>query len=214
MLALLLGSTSFAQDVAHLTYDVSVSSDNPQVEAMKSMMDGSKMDIYSNGKFIRSDFNLGTLSTNTSIVDLTNKNLLILISSGMSGQKMALQPTLAEMDSAKMKEGEPKVVLTGDVKKIGDYTCKKATLTRPDGVSFDVWYTDQIKIGDLSGTMADFKGVPGVPLEYTVYQGPMKILFTFVKYEPNATVAQDFFSMDVPAGYKVMSKEDLENMSH
>lgn len=214
MLALLLGSTSFAQDVAHLSYTVSVSSDNPQMASMKSMMEGSKMDIYINGKFTRTDFNLGTLTTTTNIIDQTGKNVLMLINSEMGGQKIALKSTLDEMDSEKNEQGDPKISLSGDTKEIAGYSCKKAIITLSNGMSFNLWYTNKIKIGDLRGTDASFKGIDGVPLEYTIYQGPLKMEFTFTKFEPNAKVADDFFSMAIPDGYKEMTKEDLQKMSH
>lgn len=210
LLVLSFNTGSFAKGAQHLSYEVSVSSDNPQMQQMQSMMDGSKMDMYSNGKFSRTDFNMGSMMQMTSIIDYDSKQSLSLIS-GMSG-KMAITASLADLKKKTEENQNIKVKLIDSTKEIAGFPCKKASITLPEGMTLDMWYTTKINMGDLSGTSLDYKGIPGTPMEFMMKKGQMIFKYTATKYEPNVQVDAHFFDMTAPAGYKVISAEDLKNM--
>lgn len=206
----ILSNLTFGQDTKHLVYNITISGDDPQVEMMKSLMDGAKMELYSNDKFSRVDFSLGSVMTTNTIVDLTKKQALTLMS-GMMG-KTATQMTLEELEAKKASVAKPEVELIDETKVIAGYNCKKALITMEDGTEFETWYTDEIKLGDLSGTNLAMKDIPGVPLEFSSKNGPMMMLFTASLYEPKAKVDKKLFDMTIPEGYKITTMEDLKNM--
>lgn len=53
ILAVVLSTGAFGQKTTHIVYNMSVSSDNPQMQSMQSMFEGSKMEIFANEKFCR-----------------------------------------------------------------------------------------------------------------------------------------------------------------
>ena len=210
LLVAILSNVTFGQDTKHLVYNITISGDDPQVEMMKSLMDGAKMELYSNDKFSRVDFSLGTVMTTNTIVDLNKKETLTLMS-GMMG-KTATSISLADLEAKKESSKKPEVELIDESKKIAGYNCKKAILTTEDGTELETWYTNEIQLGDLSGTSLVNKDIPGVPLEFTSKNGPMTMLFTASLYEPKAKVDKKMFDMSIPEGYKVVTTDDLKKM--
>ncbi|MEO9257539.1 MAG: hypothetical protein ABI207_04100, partial [Crocinitomicaceae bacterium] len=144
LLVAILSNVTFGQDTKHLVYNITISGDDPQVEMMKSLMDGAKMELYSNDKFSRVDFSLGTVMTTNTIVDLAKKQALTLMS-GMMG-KTATKMTLEELEAKKASTKKPEVELIDETKVIAGYTCKKALITMEDGTELETWYTDEIKL--------------------------------------------------------------------
>ena len=210
LLIAILSNVTFGQDTKHVVYNIAISGDDPQVEMMKSLMDGAKMELYINDKFSRLDFNLGTVMTTNTIVDLGKKEALTLMS-GMMG-KTATKMSLAELEAKKESSTKPEVELIDETKKIAGYNCKKAILTTEDGTELETWYTDEIVMGDLSGTNLANKDIPGFPLEFSSKNGPMTMLFTASLVEPKAKVDKKLWDMTIPEGYKVVTTEELKNM--
>jgi GLPGLI family protein len=210
LLVAILSSVSFGQDTKHIVYNIAISGDDPQVEMMKSLMDGANMELYINEKFSRLNFNLGTMMTTNTIVDLGKKEALTLMS-GMMG-KTATQMSLEELEAKKESAAKPEVELIDETKKIAGYNCKKVILTTEDGTELETWYTDEIEMGDLSGTNLGNKDIPGFPLEFSSKKGPMTMLFTASLFEPKTKVDKKLFDMTIPEGYKIVTTEDLKNM--
>lgn len=210
LFAALFSSASFGQGTTHIVYDVSVTSNNPQMQSMQSMFDGSTMEMYSNREYCRANMVLGSISKTTTITDLKTKNGIVLISS-MVG-KMAMKMTPEDFDKKKSDTANVKVQLIDSTKRIAGYECKKAVLTINNGFSFDMWYTKDIDMGEITGMPDGYEKVPGTPLEFTVNQGPMKMTYTASKIELNTKVDDSVFDMKIPEGYKLTSMDDLKKM--
>lgn len=211
ILTALFGISAFGQKNIHIIYNMSISSDNPQMQSMQSMFEGSKLEVYANDKFCRANLSLGSLTTTSTIVDLSSKNAVLLITS-MAGN-MAMKLNADELKEKNAQQNNLAVTLTDSVKKIAGYTCKKAILTANDSIKFDMWYTTDLNLGNLSGTPLEYDKIPGTPMEFSVQKGPITMKCTASTIDLNATVDSTTFDMTIPEGYKIMSLDDLKKMS-
>lgn len=213
---LLFGTLQFvgAQTTeGHITYKIELSSDNPEMQMISAMANGSTMDLYFNKAKSRSEMKVGVFMNTTTIMDLDTKKMLTL-TSGMMGKNAILgtvpendEQTKAEQDSSKLK-----VTLTSETKEIIGLKAKKAIIATEDGKTVDFWYTDDIKV-DLKGqAMVKKTGIPGVLLEMVVDQGGFKMNFTAIAYESKLPKNNQLFSMEVPEGYTVREGEELMKM--
>lgn len=203
-------SYSFGQETKHIVYDITISSDDPQMQAMQSMFDGSNLEIFTNEKFCRVNMKIGSMTTTNTIIDLSNKKAILLISSMMG--KMAAKMDSEDLSDSKKDLEQLDVKLVDGTKEIAGYPCKKAILTSKDSLKLDVWYTTDLSLGDLTGTPLAYDKIPGTPLEFSTEQGPMKMTYTASKIESNATVDAGIFDMTIPEGYKEVSMDDLKKM--
>lgn len=210
LLSVMFGSSVYAQQTTQIVYEMSVATDDPQMEAMKSMFEGSKLEVLANDKFCRANISLGSLTTTSTIVDATSKNAVLLISS-MAGN-MAMKLNADELKEQNAEQNKVAVTLTDSVKKIAGYNCKKAIMTTNDSIQLDMWYTTDLDMGDLSGTPLEYDKIPGVPLEFSMHQGPVNMKCTATKIDANATVDNSTFDMTIPEGYKLMTLEELKSM--
>ena len=105
ILVVLLGMFNFvgAQNMeGHISYKVEVSSDNPEIQPMLGMMNGSTLDLYFSDMNSRSEMKMGSIANTTTIMDLKTKKMLTL-TSGMMG-KNAILGTIPEPDETEKKE--------------------------------------------------------------------------------------------------------------
>lgn len=205
----LLGMFNFigAQNMeGHISYKIEVSSDNPDIQPMLGMMNGSTMDLYFSDMNSRAELKMGTMITTTTILDLNSKKMLTL-TSGMMG-KNAIQGTIPENDEVE-KEEDVKIRLTDETKKIIGLTAKKAIVILDDGQEFDFWYTDEIAANLKGQAMIKKHGIPGVLLEMVIDQNEFKMTFTATSFEKKLPKKHELFKMEVPEGYTVRKAEDL-----
>jgi len=117
---------------------------------------------------------------------------------------------------------EYKIEQTKDTKKIAGYDCKKAIVTTKtrDGkeVKIDVWYTEKLpnfhstlKYSLRQGkSMSYLKSIDGMPLEYSIPQGPMTIKVTVKEINFNP-VSDNVFKISTD-GYTELKPEELKKM--
>ncbi len=209
--AAMIGFTAFGQE-GHMKYTIDVKGDDPQVEMMKSFFAGATMEMYFTDNFSRVDMNMGSMMTTKSITDLKKEETLTLMS-GMMG-KIA---TTTKLDST--EEGgedsempELDIELIDESKEIAGLKCKKAIVTTEEGEELEMWYTNDIEIKDKRGlSMANQKGLPGFPVEFSMQQGPMLMSFTMTEYNKKIS-AKNLFDMTIPEGYVVKTAEELQEM--
>lgn len=206
----LLSSSVFGQKTTQVIYNMSIASDNPQMQSMQSMFDGSKLEILANDKFCRADMTLGSLTSTSTIIDVTSQNAILLMTS-MAGN-IAMKLNADELKEKNAEQNNISVTLTDSIKKIAGYNCKKAIVATDDSIKFDMWYTTDLNIGDLSGTPLAYDKIPGVPLEFSMHKGPVNMKCTATKIDLNATVDSGTFDMTIPEGYKLMTLDELKKM--
>jgi len=204
---------SFAQMTeGHISYKIDISTDNPDMQMIVGMMQGSTLDVYFKEKTTRSEMKMGTMMNIITITDETTENVLMLMS-GMVGQN-AIKTSLTELEEQNTTKENPfTVTLVDETKVIEGYTCKKAILTSEEGLESVFWYTEDIDVSKKGQSYLNDQ-VPGFSMQFEFYNGPMKMSMTVAKIEKSLDKKQKttLFDMSIPEGYKEMTMEELQSM--
>lgn len=199
-----------------ISYDVKLSSDNPQMAAYISQMENSMLETYFTGDKSRTDMFMGEMSTTNSISSKDNDTTLILFDNMFMG-KIAMKVTEADSDEddemAKASKVKSVEFVEGETKEIIGYKCKKAIVTFENDYVSEVWYTEDI-VPNLRGGQYLFEEIKGLPLEMNAKTFGMEMQMT--AYEFKAKLGkkdiQQKFSMEIPKGYTLKTAEDLKQM--
>lgn len=146
--ALLLGSftMNYAQITeGHVKYKIEVSTENPDMEMVVGMMQGSTLDIYFKEKMTRAEMKMGSMMNITTISDEKSGEILMLMS-GMIGKKAISTSTEELQGETEVEKPTYEVELVDETKEIAGYSCKKAILTDEDGNENIFWYTEEIEV--------------------------------------------------------------------
>lgn len=147
---------------------------------------------------------------------LTDENGSLFLMDQM-GNKTFIRTSKAELDkNAEVnKDKEPKIEYVDETKTIAGYECKKANVTiytqKGEEFKTELWYCEKIAYikqggGRRGGEM--FKGLKGVPMEYMIPQGPMKI--KMLAKEVSTEAVPDSKFVLTTEGYTEMKMEDLK----
>jgi len=188
-----------------LVYDAAVSTGDNQPK-LADAFDGATTTVYIKGTLSRSEMN-SALASFTSIYDAKTGNAVVL--QEISGQKLLIRMTAENWkDKNKRYEGI-RFANTSESKTIAGYKCTKAIATLKDGSSFIVYYTKEI-IPENSDYNVLFKNFEGLPLEYELTQGSLKIRYTVSRINLNPVPTSKF---DIPkTGYRELSYEESRKM--
>jgi|SRR5690554_6659613 len=200
----------FSQDLT-VKYEISMESDDSDVQAQLAMMQGSTLQIYAKGKKSRTEMSMGGLMTTTTILD-ADKKKGVLIMDGMLGKQAAKfdEPTTEEADE---ENADFEIEYVDETKKILGYTCKKAIVYTEDDLEFVYWYTEEFKVKD--GVLGKYvkSGLPGLPLEFSIEQPQMTMVFTAIEFKEKVKETKGMFDTNIPEGYTEKSFEEISNMS-
>lgn len=181
-----------------ITYNVSTEN-SPMAAALGDMK---MMLYYKNGKSLfdmtSSFYSMKTLVTDTGSLLLINA----------AGQKLFVkQPVTAnQADSIK-----PAVTYVDETKEIAGYTCKKALVKLPnvaDTATF--WYAEQLPVVGFGKDAAILKALKGMPLEYEMAAGPLKLKLTAAKVSTD-NIPESTFQVSTE-GYTEMDKNAMQGM--
>lgn len=193
-----------------VSYDIIVSSDDPQASAYVDQMEGSILELYFDNNNIRTDMYLGEFMTTTNINHKGEDTTLTLLD-GMMG-KIAMKTTEEDMDDEqRLAMTERRIDLVEGSKEIMGYTCKKALITGADDNESVVWYTDEIVPAYREGTYL-FEEIPGVLLSMESQWGKMNMTMVAFEYKKKIKKADKLFSLEVPKGYTLRSVEEMKAM--
>lgn len=175
------------------------------------MMKGTEMKIYFKEKKSRSEFTNAFFNTIT-VADENSSTTLM----DQMGQKKYFKMKKEDMEKESKKNPDPKITYLDEKKTIAGYDCKKAVVESKDekgeAHKTDVWYTDKLQAPASGGGSRmggnPFKGLKGVPLEFSTQQGPMKIQFTATNVS-TAPIADSKFEISTD-GYTEIKYEDLK----
>ena len=145
------------------------------------------------------------------ITDGDNKTFVLLID--QMGDKKYLKLTKEELDKINA-EGKKDVQITysDETKTIAGYTCKKATATYKDKddntVSIVVYYSEELGNESMNFN-GEFKGLKGLPMEYEITEGDMKIKVTATEVKKGKVKDTD---MMIPADYVEYTAEEKQQV--
>ncbi len=188
-----------------LVYDAAISTGDNQPK-LADAFDGATTTVYIKGTMSRSEMS-SALASFTSIHDARTGTAVVL--QEISGQKLLIRMTAENWkDKNKRYEGIS-FTNTNETKTIAGYKCTKAIATMKDGSSFSVFYTKEI-IPDNTEYETQFKNLGGLPLEYELVNGKLKIKYTVSKINMNPVPASKF---DIPkSGYRELTYEESRKM--
>jgi GLPGLI family protein len=184
-----------------LVYDASISTGDNQPK-LADAFDGATTSVYIKGNLSRSEMS-SALASFTTIHDARTGTAVVL--QEISGQKLLIKMTAENWkDKNKRYEGITFKPLD-ETKTIAGYKCTKALATMKDGSSFTVYYTKEI-MPENNDYNIQFKNLDGLPLEYELIQGKLKIKYTVSKINMNPVPASKF---DIPkSGYRELTYEE------
>ena len=171
---------------------------------MADMLDGATTTISIKGDQSRVELVSG-LGREATIYNTTNRNGFIL--KDYSGQKLMITLTSKDWDANNKKYEGIEFENTGETSVISGFTCKKAIAKLKNGSSFTVYYTTDVNVQNKSYD-AQFKTLPGLPVQYEMQAGKMKFKFTLASISFDAVASSKF---EAPkSGYRVMTYEETK----
>lgn len=209
----LYSTLSFSQaTTGKVSYDVYVSSENPQMAAYISQMENSLLETYFTANKLRSDLFIGDVSTTTTVSIKGQDSTLMLLDNMMTG-KLAMKATESDLDDEQREAFEVTGVefIDGETKEIMGYSCKKAIVSTANGAESEVWYTEEIVPPYRKGQFL-YKEIPGMPLEMYSTFGSMNlkmVAFDF-KEKINKKSEKTLFSFDIPKGYTFKTAAEMK----
>jgi len=207
----LFGNVLAQKTKGQVSYDVFMSSDDPQTSAYIENMEGSILELYFGEGKVRTEMYMGDFMSTTSI-SIDGKDTTLTLLDGMMG-KIAMKTTLEDLDDEqRLAYTERDVELVeGETKEVMGYTCKKAIITTADEKEAIVWYTEEL-VPAYRGGMYLYDEIPGVPLEMTSSWGKMDMKMVAFDYSKKLKKPEKLFSMEVPKGYTLRTQEEMKQM--
>lgn len=199
--------SSFAQKIlteGTLVYNMSVETGSNQPK-MADMLDGATTTVYLKGDKSRSEL-VSSLGREATIYDASTGTGVIL--KDYSGQKLMITLSAQNWAENNRKYEGISFENTSETEKIAGYDCKKAIAKLKNGTTFTVYYTTDLNVANKSYD-AQFKTLPGLPVQYEMQSGKMMLKFTLasVSYDPVPTSM-----FDIPkSGYRVMTYEETKS---
>lgn len=207
--AILLSAFGYAQKEGSVTYVMTMEGLPPEQAAMMGDMETK---VFYKDKKTYTEMN--SMMYSYKIVNDENGQLFLM---DQMGTKFYTKTTKAELDklAEEKKDKDPKIEYVDETKTIAGYECKKAIVTNTgkDGeVKTDVWYCEKVPYisqgggGRRGGEM--FKGLRGMPMEFSVKQGPMNIKMSAKEVSFEAVPDSKFVVST--EGYTERKMEDLK----
>jgi hypothetical protein len=199
-----LSYLSFGQKkVSELTlvYDAEITTGSKDPK-LADAFDGAKTTIYIKGPQSRLEM-VSALFTSTTIYDSKAGTAVVLRE--VSGQKLLIRLTADDWTDKNKRYAGIKFTDTEETKVIAGYNTTKAIATMPDGSTFTVYYTKEL-IPENRDYEYQFRSLAGLPLEYEMNQGNLKIKYTVSQINLNPVPASKF---DIPkSGYREMTYQE------
>jgi GLPGLI family protein len=203
---LLLSPGSWGQKkIAELTliYDYSVFIGNVKSDDIGA----ASHTVFIKGSKSRSEMS-NALFSSTTIFDANTGSAVIL--KEVSGQKLLIR--LNPQNWAEKNQMYEGIVFktTGETKEIAGYRCVKATGQTKSGMLISVYYTRDI-IPENRQYDPAFRTLDGLPLEYELTNGNVRIQYRVSRINLNPVPASKF---DLPSsGYREMNYEESKKMN-
>jgi GLPGLI family protein len=131
----------------------------------------------------------------------------------MMGQKLNIRNTAAQIADQKKQLGmEITIKPATETKTIAGYLCKRAIMTMKSNQTaeqtYDVYYTEDIDVSKFTWGNS-FPNVNGLPLEFTMNQGPFTIKMTAKSVKKESIPESEFV---IPTDFKQVTQDELRQM--
>lgn len=164
--------------------------------------EGAMNTVYIKGFKSRSEIT-SPLFSSTTILDAKTNTAVIL--KEVSGQKLLIRLSADNWREKNKRYNGMVFKNVPGTKVIAGYTCQQAVAERNDGYKLTVYYTREL-LPENKDYDPQFKNLDGLPLEYEIANGNMKIRYTLTKLIQNPVPASKF---DIPkGGYREMTYDE------
>ena len=187
-----------------MVYNMSVESGSSEPK-MADMLDGATTTIYLKGNLSRVELVSG-LGREATIYNATTGKGVIL--KDYSGQKLMITLSPEDWQANNKKYEGITFENKGETSVINGYSCTKATAKLSNGTMFTVYYTNDVTLPNKSYD-AQFRSLPGLPVQYEMQAGKMKLKFILAKLSVE-TVPDSKFEIPT-SGYRVLTYEETKN---
>lgn len=205
--ALFATITSFAQtNEGKITYEIKMSTDNPEIELQLAMMKNSKMEMTYSGSKSRQVITMGGFITTTTISDADSGESLTLMD-GMMG-KFA---TRSNTSGPEEEDGEMEFEFVDETRDILGFKCYKASFVGDDGGEATFWYTKEMAAPKVKNGYFH-NGIPGMPLSFQVVAPEITMEFIATDVQLKLKKGDKSFDMGIPEGFQEMEPEAFGGM--
>ena len=131
----------------------------------------------------------------------------------MMGQKMSIKKTAVQLTDEQKKKGTTMTIKpSGEVKIIAGHKCRRAIVSMKSNKStvqtFDTYYTEDIDISKYNFGNT-FPNVNGLPLEFSMSQGPFSLKLTAKSIKKENIAASEFA---IPSDYKQVKPDKMKSL--
>lgn len=188
-----------------LEYKISIESPKSQTPTLNSL-NGAMLSVYLKPTVSRTEMK-STLGTESTVFD--NKAGTGFILKEYSGQKLMISMNSDNWEQKNKAYEDLNFNVTNETATIGNFQCKKATATLPDGKLFTVYFDPTIIISNKKYNNA-FSRLPGLPVQYEIQSGNLSFKYTLSQLSYEAVPAAKF---EAPkTGYRVMTYEENQQL--
>ena len=204
--------TDLSEAFVEYTMD-SISSSDPQVNAMMSAMKGGTINIFFKGNKMRTDADMmGGVMKMSTFMDFDQKDLPVSLYWEIMGQKIKVNMSEEQMNKMQgADEGEtnsPDIIYNETIKKkILDYNCYQAIIKMPEENEGEIicYITEEVSAPrSVIQNRSDMK-MKGFPMQYVIVTPEINMQYTVSKLE--TSVSDDVFKPLV--GYRVMDVDQF-----
>ena len=184
-----------------IQYDVSVQTGTNDPK-MADGFDGATALVLIKGSHSRSELK-SAIGSSITLYDSRTGNGVIMREFG--AQKLLIRMNRQNWIDRNKKYDGIVFTKTGETKKIAGYNCEQAIGKLADGSSFTVYYTTEIRVENRDYD-AQFKNLPGVPLEFESTVSNIKVRYAASRVSFDPVPIQRF---EIPtSGYREMTYEE------
>ncbi len=207
---LFLGSFQFGWSQKQLSegslqYDIAITSSKSETPIANSL-NGATLSIFLKPTASRTEMK-STLGTEATIFDSRLGKGFIL--KEYSGQKLMISMNTDNWAEKNKTYENLDFTVSDEIVKIGEYSCKRATATLPDGKVFTVYFNPSITIINKKYNNA-FAQLSGLPVQYELQSGNLNFKYTLNKLNYDAVPGPKF---EAPkSGYRVMTYEENQQL--
>ena len=207
ILSICLTLTTFAQTGFYVKYNINIEASGEEAQMMKSMMDGSTMELAASGERTWVKSQIGSMMTTEMEMDV-DANEMTMYMGGMMG-KMAFRGNPDTLEDAKDEDDSTLTVdLLEETKEILGITCKKAVVNDKEGNTVTYWYTENFKRPEGMEQMPN--DIPGLCLEFDVVTKGIKMVYTASAFDDNVNMAD--YKLVIPEGVEIQSFDAMKTM--
>ncbi len=188
-----------------LQYDISITSAKAEAPIANSL-NGATLTIFLNSTASRTEMKSALGSEATVFDSRAGKGFIL---KEYSGQKLMISMNSSNWAEKNRTYENLDFTVSDAIVKIGEYSCKKAVATLPDGKVFTVYFNPAISVANKKYNNA-FAQLPGLPVQYELQSGNLNFRYTLSKLNYDAVSASNF---EAPrTGYRVMTYEENQQL--